>query len=70
MALLRTGRGVDPSRPEVPRDDRPVFVVTRKSEPEGRYLQEGLWDATAAGRRLDCVVEVDEATRVYVYVPE
>lgn len=51
---------------DAPDGDRPVIVVTRKTEPEG-YALRSLWAPIRRGRRLAETIHVDAATRVYVF---
>lgn len=51
---------------DAPGGDRPVIVVTRKTEPEGDAFR-SMWDSIRRGRRLVQTLRVDAATRVYVF---
>lgn len=51
---------------DAPGGERPVIVVTRKTDPE-RFALRALWAPILRGRRLVETIPVDEATRVYVF---
>lgn len=51
---------------DAPGGDRPVIAVTRWTEPE-RYAFHELWAPIRQGRRLAQTIQVDAATRVYVF---
>jgi len=53
---------------DAPGGDRPVIVVTRKTDPE-KYALHALWAPILRGRRLAQTLSVDDATRVYVFEP-
>ncbi|MFT4840295.1 MAG: hypothetical protein ACJA0V_000317 [Planctomycetota bacterium] len=68
-----TTSGLDVREPyEVPAGNapggqRPVIVVTRKSDPEGPRAIKRLWGSILVGRQLVETLEIDSATRVYVF---